>query len=1439
LVYPFVGWFSISNYYIGINIGSVSVNYVSIDSENNINIVKKQHLGKPEEVLNSINKANATSNNYFGVSGSFGDVSEIVAVERGISSFDEKFDVVLSLGGEAIVLYVLNDKGHIVNVLSHDKCAAGSGEFFVQQIGRLGLTLEEAIALAKEGKAIEIASRCSVHCKSDITHKLNRGEASVEDLLASVLASMVNKVNVLLIQTRMKINRILAIGGVSLNEAFIKLLREELPDVEVFVKDVSPVFEAYGTALLVKDSPTNQDLTLKKSKSFSILPALHQFTKQVNIIEATDHKKDFDKKSSFILGVDVGSTTTKAVLVDPTDSEVIASFYGRTSGNPVKATRKCIEEIISQVGNCKINLVGVTGSGRQLVGAYLGTAAVYNEISAHSEGAVFYDPEVDTIFEIGGQDSKYMFLQNSVPVDYAMNATCSAGTGSFLEESAKGDLGVDVFNISQTAINAGNPVRFKADCAAFINTDIRTALQEGYGSDNIIGGLVYSIVDNYLNKVKGSRPVGKKVFFQGGVAKNHSVGFAFAEATGKQIIIPPNPELIGAFGIALIAKTKYEQHEINQMAKNTSLEGLIKEELKHLGSFTCKACENYCQIERYEVGGRKFNFGGSCTRYEHQWKGSEQIEEKENLVNLRNEMILGIKAAEKAKPIKGAEIIGVPRALLTHTLYPLFQTFFKELGFNVVLSDIDDDKELMTNAPFCYPVQVLHGAMVDLIKKDIKTIFLPHVHNMPKHKDAVECTFCPITQASPYIIDQAFKDVKLLNPVLDFMYGYHDEESLIDMAIKELNVSKQQAKDAYKKAVNKQIEIEQHFLELGEKTLKQLEETEEIGVLLLGRSYNAFPPETSLLIPKKLASMGVTVIPFDFLETDGDTNLTWYFSNYVKTAIDLTVKKDNLFVLYINSFSCTLDSFFQNYVRSEMHNKPYLFLELDAHTADAGIQTRLEAFLEIIKNYRASKLDTIEKPFTVAKVKARGGKVFVITSEGKRLDIKDSRVKLYLPSFSKFHTDIGEKVLSIYGFNVGKTTDIKLEYPVKGLRCSSGKECLPLPIVLGQILTLIENRQPGEVIGLYMIRGGSPCAVFSYFQYIEHFLESNRIENVFIYRFDFPTNYLGTKLTDVLRYAPAGIILGDLILEIESALQVVGKEGSVELLHKYWHEFIEGITTKKDFRRGIKKLRKKIKRIPRINSPKDSPKVLISGDFFVRYSPFFLRELKNIYAEHGIIVKSTDLLELGVYGQNFMAGYLVTKEWKKDPNHLSTILRASATLWEQASRLLLIGKLGTRLMLRKERKLRKRFSKTGLLYAYPNDLGELFRQSSPYISPLIFGEAIPTIGKGMETLEGSNFDSLILTGPFNCLPYKISQAILKPIYLVHNMPFLVFDVDISAITPNMRRLIHANIEQIKRRRSDPAFNEQMRIRSRIKGRVSKVIGRRMSRVAKRIRKRFD
>jgi hypothetical protein len=308
--------------------------------------------------------------------------------------------------------------------------------------------------------------------------------------------------------------------------------------------------------------------------------------------------------------------------------------------------------------------------------------------------------------EIGGQDSKYILLRNGVPIDYAMNNACSAGTGSFLEESAKSDLGVAVSDISKVALGALSPVHFKATCAAFINSDIRAAQQQGHSHDDIVAGLVYAIAANYLTKVKGPRCVGKKVFLQGGVALNSALGHAFAHLVGRQVVIPPNPELLGALGVALLALKR--SNGPSDTAGN--LRALAAPELERVGQFTCHACKLYCGIDRFKVGGRVFPFGGRCSLYENVWKRKSRTAAARDLVEERTRVLFGPPAGV---PANAGARVGIPKALLTHSLHPLFSTFFSGLGIETVLSGVDPQGELKSNAGFCFPVQIAHGAVLD------------------------------------------------------------------------------------------------------------------------------------------------------------------------------------------------------------------------------------------------------------------------------------------------------------------------------------------------------------------------------------------------------------------------------------------------------------------------------------------------------------------------------------------------------------------------------------------------------------------------------------------------------------------------------------------------------------------------------------------------------
>ncbi|MGZ9275215.1 MAG: acyl-CoA dehydratase activase, partial [Nitrospira sp.] len=618
--------------YVGVNIGALTVKVAVVRGDaRNATVVA--HQGRPLEVLKEVlARPEFADAEYFGVSGQLGHVPEVAAIQRALHEVNGAFDAVASLGGESFLVYLLVE-GKLTNVLSHNKCAAGSGEFFVQQIGRMGLGMDEAVRRSFDGKVVPLASRCSVHCKSDITHKLNRNEATPEDILHTLHDSMANKVIALLEKGVQAPKRVLLIGGVTHNDAMLAALRAKLPDTEFVVLPESPWFEAWGTALLTRDMPRERSPKLAAQPELGHLPPLHLYGERVRVIAAPPLQAPPD--GPLVLGVDAGSTTTKAILLDPSTHKVVASHYGRTKGNPVAATRECLQALVDAVGNRPIGLIGTTGSARELAGAYLGTEHVYNEISAHAAGATHFDPDVDTIFEIGGQDSKYIYLRNGVPIDYAMNNACSAGTGSFLEESAQSDLGITVSNIADLAIAAPSPVHFKATCAAFINSDIRLAQQKGHPRDNIVAGLVYAIADNYLNRVKGPRYVGKKVFLQGGVALNHAVGHAFAHSVGRPVVIPPSPELLGALGVGLLALNRSGA----VLGHAVDLLTLGAPEMQLVGRFTCGACKMYCSIDRFMVAGRRFPFGGRCSLYENVWKRKARQAGTADLVEKRAEVL--------------------------------------------------------------------------------------------------------------------------------------------------------------------------------------------------------------------------------------------------------------------------------------------------------------------------------------------------------------------------------------------------------------------------------------------------------------------------------------------------------------------------------------------------------------------------------------------------------------------------------------------------------------------------------------------------------------------------------------------------------------------------------------------------------------------------------
>ena len=1402
--------------FVGVNIGSLTVKVVALRGNHKYSVVLP-HQGCALEVLREIlASAEFDDAEYFAVSGYLGHISEAAAIQRALRGLGGDIDAVASLGGESFLVYILAD-GKITQVLSHNKCAAGSGEFFIQQIGRMGLDIDQAIQRSFNGNVVPLASRCSVHCKSDITHKLNRNEASPEDILHTLHDSMADKVVALLEKGRRELRRVLVIGGVARNAAMLAALQEKLPATEFLVLPESPWFEALGSALLAQDEPLYKTPKVSLQPSLSSLPPLSRYDDRVQIIVAPSPQPPAD--GPLVLGIDPGSTTTKAILLDAATNGVVASHYTRTQGDPVAAARGCIRALVDQVGNRQVGLVGTTGSARELVGAYLGTAHVYNEISAHAAGATHFDADVDTIFEIGGQDSKYIYLRNGVPIDYAMNNACSAGTGSFLEEGAHGDLGISVSDIADRALAADAPVQLKATCAAFISSDIRIAQQQGYSRDNIVAGLVYAIAVNYLTRVKGARYVGKKIFLQGGVALNRAVGHAFAHSVGRQVVIPPNPELLGALGVALLALERSGR----SLWAGKDLLALITPEMTLVGRTTCRACKLYCSIDRFEVAGRRFPFGGRCSLFENVWKRKARRRAAPDYVEQRTELLFGpvrkqehkkapqalLSAAESgihsasqdtgtyvadhstgSGQVRGPRI-GIPRALTTHSLYPLYSTFFSHLGMEVVLSGIDPQGDLKSYSGFCFPTQIAHGAVSDLAQQEVGLIFLPHVMRMPQPNPCRDSYLCPITQAGPYVLAKAFPRIRFLSPLLDFTNGYGPSSALVEMAVRELNTSRELAQQAWAAAVHAQTEAERSLEDLGRRALGQAVADGKPAILLAGHSYNAFTPEASQSVGKKLSSMGIPAIPADCIVPVNEGPTAWHFANQVLNAVTLAKQYPNLFLLCVSNFSCTVDAFTHAMLPAEMGSKPYLILEIDAHTADAGVQTRLEAFLDIVQNYREAQQPSYGQPFTPCRL-ASDAKV--VRSSGERVSLHDPRVKLYFPNFSQYHTQALAMALRWLNLHAGEVIPLQRSQLDRGLQCTSGRECLPLPICVGHLLEIHEQRRPDEISGYYMARGGAPCVVDAYLSYFENFIAEQGLRDLFLLVPGEENNYCGFgKFTLSETMSPA-VLVADILVEIEQVLHVVGGRKSVDQLREHWMRFVTATTSLDQFHaEALPRFVQQVAALPRSRDPANCPRVVITGDFFTRFSPFFVEGIRDLYTQQGIILKPIDLSALPLYvAYDSIAG--AASGWGMKPGY-SALAKACTRIFQPDGKVYLQNWLAYHAERRSDEYYRRLFQEAGLLVASPKDMPSVFEKASEHVSPTIFGETILSVGEGLEA-EGAGYDGIILIGPFNCLPFRISEAILKPLSAQRGMPLLTYESDGYAVSPAFLRQVDVHIQQV-------------------------------------------
>jgi predicted CoA-substrate-specific enzyme activase len=1378
---------------------------------------------------------------------------EPLCVEAALQALNLRADAVVSMGGEDLVVYSLDKNGKIINNFSGNKCASGTGEFLKQQLARMDMTLEDIDRTPDTAKVHTLSTRCSVFMKSDCTHRLNKREAAKDDIVLSLSDVMAVKVIDFLKRAKIHSGRVVLAGGITLNRHIIRFIREKAPHIEFVIPETASVFEALGAAVLAprlgSPLPGVEQLLKPNEIRFGTLPALRDWTDKVKTFDKSDGKVRPNR--SYILGVDGGSTTTKACLVDTETDEIVASHYGRTHGDPVKALKECLaiiqEKIIEDTGGKQldIRLVATTGSSREILGVFLETPGVYNEIIAHSVGTTYFDSEVETIFEIGGQDAKYVLLKNGVPIDYAMNEACSAGTGSFLEESASGDLSIhSAADIGPIALNADAPLKFGEHCSAFINSDIRKAVQQGASRENITAGIIGSIVANYLNRVVGNRTIGGKIFLQGGVAKNIAVPLAFAMMLDKEILVPPSPELMGCFGVALLAKQKHSGGLLAE--KPVLIDELLTREIGYERVFTCRSCDNRCPIQVLTVGGaggRKYMFGGRCNKYTNMRKAVKDVpvfdyvEQRQKLLfeefaapvspAALQRLKLAEQAAVKAEVLSGGSealstaalstaqfspaspapsglapadyqrslVVGIPRAFSVHTLYPLYSWFFHELGIQTFLStEVVHAGIARAESTYCFPAEIAHGAVQDCLDKGADYILLPHFRDMPSYEEDVHANFCPITQSLPYYIEKAFPDVekkKFLPLVVSFKFGEAKALELFTEMTALLGIDPGETKAAFDKALAKQHAYFAAAGALGKQALEDARRADRPVIAVLGRPYNAFTTEANMGIPRKFTTRGFSIVPFDILPFEGEDifpNMYWYYGQQDVKSAALLRKEDNIYVTYITNFSCAPDSFILHYLKWFMGQKPFLVLELDSHSADAGVDTRVEAFLDIIDGYRAKK-EAIEGErynngwrFVAEKT---GGKHFDLRVDndktGEKLPIVgNKRVKVLLSNMGAISTEYMSAALRHQGINAvalpvstNKTIQIARSH-------ASGKECVPSHLVLGGALQFFfsEQYRKDELYLLFVPITTGPCRTGQYYVYYENLFRDLRLENVVVFILSADNSY-GELGGAFVKEMWRGFVLADYLKDIQTSLKATAlePEKALQEFETSWRSVMRAV----EFNPGaiwkeLEQVAADVKKIPLKRKLADCPRVLVVGEIFVRRDDFAVGELTDLMSERGIVVKVAGIAEW-IHYLDFVREYSLKK--------LLKLRKGGRRLFSKPWRDLQKLKIEAWWKHSIEKKVISILGPTALVPETPHDMHHIMEYTQKHFVNLELNSEIAVSSGAAAAAMDHGYSGIVNISPFACLIGRVIEGLFTPWARERNYPILSVEVDGNLLPPNI------------------------------------------------------
>jgi predicted CoA-substrate-specific enzyme activase len=1397
--------------FVGLDAGSVSVKLAVLDNAGNILDTRYvRHKGMPLSTAFDLLRDLDPSLS-LGITGSAGrliagilgiqPVNEIVAQSYSTKKLYPHVKTIIEMGGEDSKLIVFQE-GRIQEFSMNSVCAAGTGSFLDQQAERLNLSIEEFSDIALESKnPPRIAGRCSVFAKSDMIH-LQQIATPLKDIVAGLCFAVARNFKGSICKNMDLPEPTSFQGGVAANKGVVRAFKGIFKLESLIIPEHFAVMPAIGVALKNREEGTRNTYDIQRLETFistmkdeeeKIHEPLHVNSKcYIPIskeIEKTSLSSDGispvqGSRIKAYLGIDVGSISTNLAVIDE-QGRLLAKRYLMTAGRPIEAVRQGLDEIGQEVGGkVEIAGVGTTGSGRYMIADFVSADIVKNEITAQAQAAVEIDPEVDTIFEIGGQDSKYISLQDGIIVDFEMNKACAAGTGSFLEEQAE-KLGISIENeFSDIAFQSPCPSPLGERCTVFMENSLLARQQRGVPKENLVAGLAYSIVQNYINRVVGDRRVGDRIFFQGGTAFNKAVVAAFESFTGKRITVPPNHDVTGAIGMAIIAMRHMEARnevpimstvsEAQETSPVTTFKGFdLSRRNYEIKSFECKGCDNLCEINRVKIHGEKdpLFYGSRCEKYDVKRRKKHSSDATmPDLFAERGELLVEAhqryaEKFEKQGPLNKRNYIriGIPRIFFFNDLLPFWSTLLWELGFEVTLSG--ETKRQIINkgvesilSESCFPHKVAHGHIKDLIDTGVDAVFIPSFINLNAGNGAARAAACPYVQTMPYVANIAFRGegvfydrIKLLSPIINFQLGEKYTLRELHRTLKPFRVSMRDIKKAYTKAEQAQREFVTSIKRRGREVLNNIHKK---TIVITGRSYNAFDTGVNLEIPKKLSEIGVFSIPMDYLPLEDIDiqktwpNMYWRSGQSLLKAAEIIRDNPNLFALYIGNFSCGPDSFIQRFFKETMGDKPFLHIEIDEHSADAGVITRCEAFLDSVLSRKYIPVNVPKKVKTLSISKSQKDKIIYITR------MSDHAVGL-------------AAAFESCGLNAEVMKEPDKQTVKIGRKYVSGKECYPCAVTTGDMVkkTMSSDFDPSKAV-FFMPSGSGPCRFGQYNILHRMVLDEIGLPEVPIFSPNQDSSFyreLGIVGNNFTRQAWKGITAIDILMKCLHETRPY--EINVGETESVYNEYLTKIAGMIKSRNGaaiglLNEMQQAFSRIPKTNERK--PLIGIIGEIYVRQNKFSNEDvIRKVEALGGEVWLAP--LEEWIYYVNMMGSRKALLKWRNNPfskNCRDEVLSVYITRFIQK---------------RIEHKFSKPFEHSIKTLKEPATQ-ELFRNASPYVHDSFEGETILSIGKAVDFVK-RGASGIISAMPFGCMPGTIVDALLKGLKQDTGIPFLSIAYD--------------------------------------------------------------